>query len=723
MSLSRISILIVLVTLVSSNTLADGAPKKRVVVIGFDGADATLTEQFMTEGKLPNLSRLRDQGAFAPLTTTNPPQTPVSWSSFATGLNPGRTTIFDFLKRAPGSYIPALALVEESSDTFLAGDKNGILGALIGLVAGLVVVGGLVAVKAKRKWIPIAAGLTAGVLAGGAAMKGFERYLPQTIPVAVNNRQGDTLWDVAAAAGLKTKIIRLPATFPATHVDHGEFLSGLGVPDIRGTVGTFSYYTTEELEREEDTEFGGKVVELDPFTEQTSSIVYGPRNKLFYRPDPKTYVDPEGDPREINLPLLIQRTDSGVRLEVSGQTVSLATGEWSDWVVLTFAFNPLIKVKGIARFYLIESEPELKLYLSAINIHPESPPLPISSPTDFAWKLKEKHGWYKTLGWSEDTWSYVEKRIDEKVFLEDVERTVAREREIMVDLLREGDFDLFVQVFTFTDRIAHVFWRLIDPLHPAYDAELAAEYGDTIEKAYIQMDDLVGEAMELAGDDPETLFVVASDHGFATWRRSLNINTWLVKNGYMTLFTDVGGRKLTLEDLFGNKKFWPYVDWSKTKAYALGLGNVYINLSGREPKGIVEPGAEYEEVVAAIKEGFETLVDPTTDEHPVARVYTRDEMYTGFDPDVIPDLRVANNPGYRVSWQSSLGATPAEILEDNDKFWSADHCSMDPAAVPGILFTSQPLERQTPAMVDIMPTILKHLGVTPPTSLDGTPFL
>src|SRR5258705_10472306 len=111
------------------------AQSPRVVILGFDGADAKLTEQWMNEGKLPNLAKLRDQGTFSPLRSTIPSQTPVSWSTFSTGLNPGRHAIFDFLKRDTQTYQPGFAAFDERQQKFLWGARTP---AVVGIGLGLV---------------------------------------------------------------------------------------------------------------------------------------------------------------------------------------------------------------------------------------------------------------------------------------------------------------------------------------------------------------------------------------------------------------------------------------------------------------------------------------------------------------------------------------------------------------------------------------------------------
>ena len=242
--------------------------------------------------------------------------------------------------------------------------------------------------------------------------------------------------------------------------------------------------------------------------------------------------------------------------------------------------------------------------------------------------------------------------------------TVDKYEEMLHGLLEKNEKGFFVQVFMFTDRIGHIFWQFLDPAHPLYDKDKAERYAGEIRKAYQRMDSIVGRVMDRL--DEGTLLLVCSDHGFASFRRSVNYNTWLVRNGFMTLKQAGGGVK-TLEDLFDRGEFFQNVDWSRTRAYALGLGNIYINLAGREPSGAVLPGEEYERVRDGIIDGLEALVDPETGEFPVAKVYRREEIYHGFDPTLVSDLRAGNSEGYRVSWQTALGGIPSAVISLNKK--------------------------------------------------------
>jgi predicted AlkP superfamily phosphohydrolase/phosphomutase len=686
------------------------AVKGRVVVLGFDGADHRLVSQLLAEGKLPNLAKLAQQGSFSPLRPTIPAQTPVSWSTFSTGLSPGRTQIFDFLKRDPKTYRPEFAIATEGKKDFLLGRGNRAGAAAAGALLAFLVVFGLGRLTLKKAGPAAVVAIVLSLPAGLFSWR-FGGLLPESLQTVRSNRQGTPFWEVAGAKGIKSVVLHVPVTFPAVDYEKGRLVSGLGVPDVRGRIGTPSYYTSDPFFAPKNrNEFSVELVRLESNVGTIQTEVFGPYNKLF------------GEPPVIKVPMTLTVLPDGGRLRIEpkgSEPVTLKPGDWSPWVTFTFEFNPVVKLSGIGRFHLASIAPEIQLYLSPIHFNPMKlpPGVKISAPGGLAKDLAKRFGLYKTMGWSIDTWSMSEETIDEPTFLDDVTQTVRQYRKMMGGLLAEKDVKLYVQIYEFTDRVGHVMWRFLDPGHPAYDAAKAAKFAPSVERCYVEMDDIVGDALKQLG--PDDLLLVCSDHGFATWRRSINYNTWLVQHGFLAL---KGGdaKQADLEMLFGQGEFWPNVDWSRTKAYSMGLGEIYVNLRGRESGGIVEPGAEYDELRQAIRAGLTSLVDETTGRRPVERVYTREEAYGSFDPNVIPDLFVTNSEGYRVSWQASLGVVTPELYEVNRQVWSGDHCSVDPDVVPGILFSSRPLRKEPrPNMVDVPATLYEALGLVPPEKLDG----
>jgi predicted AlkP superfamily phosphohydrolase/phosphomutase len=725
---------------------ASGVP--RVVILGFDGADPKLTEQYLAEGKLPNLARLKAEGSYDRLATTNPPQTPVSWSTFSTGINPGRTQIFDFLKRVDGSYIPEFAMGTESRKKFLFGSRNpvilGGLGSAAVLLAGML----LALLWRVRRRIVLILAVVLSVPAGWGCGKIAAVDLPRMVPDAINNRKGIPLWKWTTDHGVTTRVLHVPNTFPAEPMSRGEMLSGLGVPDIRGRIGSPSFYSSDaELEKRlGENQFSIEFIPLRGSTGRLESRVVGPYNKSFFdymveeglagitaseerseaRRKLEKDLEERGVPRRIDIPLELEVSGSQLTIRASGQSQTLSPGEWSDWFTFHFPMNWLVDrvagIRGIGRFKLISLKPHIQLYLSPINFHPDFEPIPFSSPRGFAASLVPTFGLFKTLGWPIDTWTPSAGLGDDELFLEDMDFTALKQEEMMKRFLREGEDRLYIQVFDFTDRIAHLWWRMLDRQHPLYDPVEATRFAGEMEKAYVRMDSIVGTARSIL--PPDTVLIVCSDHGFTSFRRGMNYNTWLVKNGWMVLKQGPGGTR-NLEDLFNRGEtgeFFKYVDWSQTRAYAMGLGGIYINLAGREPRGSVAPGQEYESVRQGIVDGLQSFLDPETGEHPVLRVYRREEMYRGFDPGLLPDLRAANSENYRVGWQTALGEVPPRIVEDNLRAWSGDHCSVDPSLVPGILFTNRKLNRPDPGIQDIYPSVLKLLGLPPVEGLDGRSF-
>jgi predicted AlkP superfamily phosphohydrolase/phosphomutase len=682
--------------------------QQKVIVLGFDGVDARYTEQWMNEGKLPNLARLRQTGTFRPLTPTTPAQTPVSWSTFSTGIDPGRTGIFDFLRRDPKTYLPVFAAFDETTEPLLLGKRNPIAFAAAVLILFALLCGASAALGRRKLAMVL---IACGILLAPAVFFAVQKYVPEALPGVINRRQGIPFWEAAANKGKKATIVHVPVTFPATDFHEGHMLSGLGVPDVSGRVGKPFYFTSElDFQRGGSNEFSIDVVQLEDNRGVIQTQIQGPPNKLF------------GNPPYISIPMTITVAEdrNSIQIEVSEQKLTLKAGEWTGWVNFVFPFNPLIKVKGISRFHLLSVQPEVKLYLSPINFDPRSlpPGFKVSSPSDWAPQLAKEHGPYKTLGWQIDTWAISEGFATEKIFWDDMEWTVAQSRKMFEALLQRDD-DLIVQCFEFPDRVGHVFWRIVDPKHPAYDAKLAAQWGDALLRSYQLMDEIVGDAMK-AAERKNALLLIASDHGFASFRKHVHYNTWLVLNGYMTLKTGVQVKDRNLEMLFDQGQFWENVDWSKTRAYAMGLGEVYVNLKGRESQGVVNPGPEYDALKKELQQKLVAMVDPETGERPVRRVVTREQAYRQFDPNMIPDLFVMNNDGYRVSWQTSLGGVPKQVFEPNKAVWSGDHCSVDPEIVKGIFFTNRKLTTtRAPYIADVYPTVLGALGVAAPYTLDG----
>jgi len=217
--------------------------------------------------------------------------------------------------------------------------------------------------------------------------------------------------------------------------------------------------------------------------------------------------------------------------------------------------------------------------------------------------------------------------------------------------------------------------------------------------------------------------IIVSDHGFHAFNRGFNTNTWLVKNGYMALKNpDSGAKQYTLDSLYNQGNFFPNVDWSRTKAYSLGLGQIYLNLYGREEYGIVQPGAPAHQLEEEIRSKLLAFRDPKDNKPVLEDVDLGREIDHGAYAKNAPDLQLNFYPGYRTSWETSLGAIPPGIVVPNTRKWSGDHCASDPKDTHAILFINRKLDSPDPSIMDVSATVLKLLNVKPPDELDGKPW-
>ena len=654
---------------------------QKLVILGFDGMDPALVKRWMDEGRLPNMAKLVAQGGLYPLGTTQSPESPTAWASFATGVNPGKHNIYDFLVRDTNTYLPDLGMVRREPARFLF------------------------------------------------------NYFPIARPRVLSIRGGTSFWVTAGRAGVRSSVLTVPVTFPPEDVPNGELLAGLPLPDIRGTMGTFYYFATDLSRYEEgNTEFGGILKRLVVENDVAHTELVGPPNPLIrqqvqaIRTKGPTLGDQDRTKlaelqavEDVKLPVSIawNRADRSASVTIDGQTIVLETGKMSRWVDLDFRINFVVRLHGMVQLLLIKADSELQLYISPVNWKPDNPPLPMSAPASLSADLFKQVGYYRTLGWAEATWPLNEGRMDEATFMEDLYKAFDDRKQVILSRLAARNWDLLVGVIESTDRVQHMMWRLMDPLHPMYDAALASRYGDSILKVYERADQFVGDVVSRV--DPGTQVLIVSDHGFHSWRKAVNLNTWLVQQGYMVLQGQQPGEK-KLDDLFGAGQFWENVDWSRTRAYAMGLGQIYFNLRGREAKGIVSPGAEAAALADEMRTRLLALTDPEDGAHIVRAVYKRDDVYSGEYLQNASELQVGMEDGYRVSWQTALGGSPQGIVYPNMKKWSGDHGGYDYATTSGVLMSSRRLQVDSPSILDIAPTVLKYFGVELPKDLDGKPL-
>ena len=595
--------------------------ESRLIILGFDGMDPGLAQRWMDDGSLPHFRQLAETGTFGPLATSNPPQSPVAWSGFATGTGPGEHGIYDFLRRDPATHHPAFSISEATPP------EN--------------------------------------------VLSLFGMELPLDSGTLVNRRQGEAFWIAVENAGGRATVLRVPVTFPPDPIH--RMMAGMGVPDLLGTQGTYTVYATRPTTASDTS--GARSVRMRPNREGLiETKLEGPADPL----------KPDAPP--LSTPMVLQPAGEKVHLQLGDADIELAPGEWSEWVGVEFGYFGPASVPGTVRLFLLSGYPRVELYVSPIQIDPRDPVVPLSSPPDYAAEFAEQFGLYHTIGMPEETWSLNEGHLTDAAWLDMVRTTLAEREAMFYDALDQHDSNVVVGVFVHTDRVSHMFYRGLDEQHPLH-AGTGREGREAIHWIYREADRVLGETLGRMG--PDDRLIILSDHGFAPFRRAVNLNRWLLDHGFLAL------QEGQAESGLG----FAAVDWSRTQAYALGLNSLFINRAGREAHGSVAPDA-----VADLKRRLMAelpgLLDPATGESVVAEVFDGETIYPGNANGDAPDLVVGYRPGFRASWQTTLGAVPAALIDDNDRKWSGDHC-VTPDAVPGVLFTSFQPEQPMQTIPDV----------------------
>lgn len=772
-----------------------------MIVLGFDGADARAMERMMDAGELPNCAALRARGTFAPLMSTMPAESPVSWASLNSGQNPGETGIPGFIKRSfgPGGRpepdlghlthdVRALAeLPRHGVQGFLAARSHTECAALGGTATFVVFFVVLAFLFSIRRGIAF---LLASFLGGVGAFGAWHArdYLPSEIGDVVGNPTHTRgFFDVAARAGVPTIAIDAAMEWDRPDTPNLRLLAGLGVPDVRANNGDWFVYTsrTDEFLRAPEgraTSTGGRVFHVDvlPSGDASSdgridSFLYGPRD--FYRIDrakreladldadlarpglsdakfdrlterrreiadvelPRLECRGDFDRTEVgrtSLPLAIELRGNKALVTIGGQSQEIAEGAWSEWYHLTFKLNPLLAAKAITRCKLVRIHEPFELYVDFLQIDPADPLMwqPISRPNSFARDLVRWSGVpYETVGWACLTMPFKDREIDPIAFMQDIEHTHSTRVKLLEAALARDDWRLFVDIESTPDRVQHMMYQYADEGHPAHDAAEAARtvhvFGrdvalkDAIAESYRALDRLVGDVVKRHVREGDTL-ILCADHGFQSFRRQVHLNNWLQREGYLALMPGVQ------RDDAG---YLEYVDWSKTRAYALGLGGIYLNLRGRERDGIVS-AAEAPALLTEIEGKLAGLTDDALQKPAVKAVYRTSIVHSGPHVADEADLIVGFEAGYRVSWATSTGnialterdgaLAVGDVFEDNLSNWSGDHVSVAADLVQGAFFCNRKVV-VPPGGLDLLhiaPTVLSLLGVAIPPECDKAPL-
>ena len=635
----------------------------RVVVLGLDGLDPQLYREYSAQGLLPNLKKLEEGAGFCELGTTLPAMSPVGWSTFATGTDAGGHNIFDFLIRDLRTNLPRL------SSTRLV--KRG----------RLVKLGPMVIRRPRR------------------VFKSMRRSLP--------------FWTILADEGVHSTILRVPITFPPDRFQ-GHMVAGMCAPDLRGTQGTFTHFIAPGLMPENKECVGGLRLCLQKLKDGCYlGCLPGPE-----LPGGTGESEIASVQFRVQVDLVGRRAHFELDAINDGNTFTLGEEEYSPWISLTFARGPF-RAHGICRFRVTSFDDPFGVYVTPINVDPEHPQIPLSQPPHYAAALSKLQGKYATLGLAEDTWALNEGVIDDIAFLDQAYAIHEERRKMLFHALDRNPRGVVSVVFDATDRIQHMFWRYREPCHPANRAQKPGSQKDPIQEIYQTADDLVGATLSRCRQDD--LFLVVSDHGFASFRRCVNLNTWFRENGYLFLKNDPANGPVPV--LSPGVVVEPdEIDWSRTRAYTNGLAGFYLNLAGREHQGCVQPSRAASLKVELMGK-LRGLPDPDHPNGPgappaIKELWDAEKCYRGPYREEGPDVLVGYNRGYRADWQSALGCLTCRTIHDNERPWSGDHC-MDPSLVPGVLFANRPIGRNDANLVDLAPTILAAFGVEVPGYMLG----
>jgi predicted AlkP superfamily phosphohydrolase/phosphomutase len=575
------------------------------LILGLDAFDPACFERLSTQNKLPALTQLAGKGAYSRFAVSAPPQSEVSWTSIATGLDPAGHGLFDFVHRDPRNYSLIVSLLPTQQTRL-----------------------------------------------------GIEFTRPY---------DAHTLFDEAAEKGYPATALWWPATFPARLDSPVRNIPGLGTPDIHGRLGVGASFSPEPGTPSEEAKI--PVFALTAKGKQTfTGSLLGPAQKQAGK---ETSLDFELSFLEPNQ----------AQLQIGKQRVTLKTGEWSPILEISFKMGFLVSVSAITRVILTQGTPSPRMYFLPLQIHPLHPLWRYATPPGFVKQTWSQAGGFLSLGWPQDTTALEEGHITDAQFLTLCEQIFETRKTIFLHQLEAFHEGVLASVFDTLDRIQHMFWR---------------ERPDVIEHWYQKLDTLVGQTGEKIGPlKRKPKLLVVSDHGFSDFTYKVHVNRWLEAEGYLAQKNGGAGGSLA------------QADWAKTRAYALGLNSLYLNVRDREGQGCVGAG----EVADLQRELQQRLLQWTGPDGKAIfnTVQPSAEIHNGPYAPVAPDLILGFAPGYRASADTGLGKWQADGIEANRDHWGADHC-MDAASVPGVLFSNQALGLDHPSFRDF-PGLA--IGMTP----------
>ncbi|MHC4158275.1 MAG: alkaline phosphatase family protein [Planctomycetota bacterium] len=628
--------------------------RKKVIVLGIDGMDPDLSERMMDAGLLPNFDRLRKMGGYQRLGTSIPPQSPVAWANFITGANPGTHGIYSFVHREPENPCKMINSISHTT--------------------------------------------------GGLGFPLGKHLLLLRQPRRVLGRQGVPFWDYLDEAGVSSAVYLVPSDYPPSRSKYGNHrsLSGMGTPDLMGSVHTYQYFTEDgpSEPKEERNGVHCRVV----FRDGTAGAeLFGPRNHFLKEPKRSA----------IGFSIHKDVQNKSCVIEVQGQTILLREKQWSEWVELDFIFDvpffiPNKQVNGICQMYLKELAPTFRLYISPISIKPAEPAMQISEPDDFAAEISEEIGQFCTVGFQEAFKARNNNVLTDAEYAQQADMVLESRLKLLDYALGHYKAGLLFFYFSSADLQSHIFWWDTDKKNPVRSPSEAIKYHKHIKEVYKKMDNVLGRLLKSYGD--RATIIALSDHGFSYFSKYFSVNVWLKKNGYI--------RPSHCTSMCPGKNSSEVgVDWFTTRAYGVGVDSVYLNLKGREPYGTVRP----EERDVLLKELVAKLeaVRDVDGNAVISRVYRSDEVYSGSAMKYAPDLILGFHRGYRGPGLDSEGRLAKEVMVDNTEAWGADHC-FAAEEVPGVLFANRRILAKAPSLIDLAPTMLAEFGLGKPNTMEGS---
>lgn len=627
---------------------AASTPAGQLVVLAVDGLDHGIVSRLIAERRLPHLAELAERSGIVRVTSTPGAEPASAWASFATGVNPGVHGVFDHVAPDPASGAPRAATL---------------------------------VVRPSARW--------------------FGTMWREGAAYAVV-RRGTAFWSTLGEAGIASRLLFVPGTFPPEPVPSGTMISGTPLPDWGGGWGTGYTWLASNLPAGDEgfTRHGGRQVRL-AFNRRTAhATLLGLRA-----------------PETIEVPFSVTWSpeERSANITIGESTIHLNEGQQSRWISVGARVSLVTRVQGFVRVHLVEAGNDVQVYVSAIQWHPAAPLSPIASPPGAATTLLARLGPFRTLAWPESGWALADGRLDYEAFAAAQKDTFDDRAAALLSEAESTGWQLLVAGLETIDGASRLRWPSGEALAGSDTSSAAIAIPGAVIAAYQQLDTLVGDLRKRLPAEADVVLV--SPHGAAPVRRFVDLNRWLTERG--ALAWRQPPPPVTMAAL-ADPSNWPdAVDWSRTAARAVGAGHIYLNVRGRDPHGQIEPGADYDTLVTDLRNALEDLRDPTSGQRVVANVRTAADAYAGDRIAQAPDLVVTFTRGYGASLDSMLGGMAREVIAMNDERWRAGPAAIDERMVPGVWLSTIPLQADAISVLDIAPTIAEYFGTANVAAVDG----